>query len=135
MLLVFIPFRTVAQTSSMEINLVSGNEAGEYYSVAKNIEKLALQNNLDIDVIPTRGALQNIHDVFNYDSVSLGITQGDVLAFLNTFANDDEEARLQAESMRVVLPLYQEEVHIITRQDIKSVKELAGKAKSKKLQL
>lgn len=128
MLLVFSPFQpAVAQKPSLEINLVAGNEVGEYYAVAKDIEKLAMENNLDIDVIPTRGALQNIHDVFYYQSVPLGITQGDVLAFLNTFANNDEEARLQAESLKTVLPLYKEQVHLITRQEIKSVQELAGK--------
>ena len=127
MLLVFNPLSTVAQTAKTEINLVAGNEAGEYYSIAKNIEELARQKELDVDVIPSRGALQNIHDVFNYQSVPLGITQGDVLAFLNTFANDDEEARLQAESLRVVLPLYQEQIHLITRKNINSVEELAGK--------
>ncbi|MEA5512223.1 TAXI family TRAP transporter solute-binding subunit [Crocosphaera sp. UHCC 0190] len=127
MLLIFIPSHTVAQTPPLEINIVTGNEAGEYYSVAKDIEKLALTKNLDIDIIPTKGALQNIDNVFYYQSIPLGITQGDILAFLNTFANKDEEARRQAESIRVVMPLYQEQVHIITRQDIKSVKELTGK--------
>ncbi|EAZ93509.1 hypothetical protein CY0110_16977 [Crocosphaera chwakensis CCY0110] len=40
------------------------------------------------------------------------MTQSDLLAFLNTFANKDEIARLQAESIRAVLPLYDEEVHL-----------------------
>lgn len=127
MFLVFFPFPTVAQTPIMEINIVSGNEAGGYYSLAKDIEKLAKEKNLDIDVIPSKGSLQNIHDVFYYQSVPLGITQGDVLAFLNTFANDDEEARLQSESLKVVLPLYQEEVHLIASPEIQSVAELTGK--------
>lgn len=123
--LILFPFRSYA--NSMEINLVSGNETGKYYAIARDIEKLAMANNIDIDVIPTQGALQNIHDVFFYDSISLGITQGDVLAFLNTFANDDELFRVQAESLRLVLPLYQEQIHLITRDDIKSIDDLAGK--------
>lgn len=123
---VFFPLPTLAE----EIKLVAGNEVGEYYSIAKDIEKLAKENNLDIDVIPTRGGLQNIHDVFMYESVPLGIIQGDVLAFLNIFANYDEETRVKAESMRVVLPLYQEQIHVITRKEIKSIQDLAGKVVS-----
>lgn len=118
---------TLAQNPPLEINIVTGNEVGEYYSIAKDIEKLAKQNNLDIDVIPTRGGLQNIHDVFMYESVPLGIIQSDVLAFLNIFANADEEMRVKVESLRTVLPLYQEEIHVITRKDIKSIQDLEGK--------
>lgn len=123
---VFFPLPTLAE----EIKLVAGNEVGEYYSIARDIEKLGRQNNLDIDVIPTRGGLQNLHDVFMYESVPLGIIQGDVLAFLNIFANYDEEIRVKAESMRVVLPLYQEQIHVITRKDIKSIQDLVGKVVS-----
>jgi TRAP transporter TAXI family solute receptor len=126
-LLVFIPSHTVAQTPPLEINIVTGNETGEYYSIAKDLEKLARTKNLDLDIIPTKGALQNVDNVFYYQSVALGITQGDILAFLNTFANKDEEVRRQAESIQVVLPLYKEQVHIITRQDIKSIEQLTGK--------
>lgn len=128
MLLVFSPFQpVVAQKSSLEINIVAGNEVGEYYSVAKDIEKLGREKGVDIDVIPSRGSLQNIHDVFYYESIPLGIIQGDILAFLNIFANNDEEARMKAEALRIVLPLHKENVHVIARQDIKSVQELAGK--------
>ncbi len=114
-------------SNNQEITIVAGEESGEYYAVAKDIEKLAREKNMDIDVMPTRGALQNIHDVFAYSTVPLGITQADTLAFLNTFANDDTQARLQAENLRTLMPLYQEEVYIITSKDINSVTELAGK--------
>jgi len=112
MLLVFIPTRNAAQTPALEINLAAGNELGEYYSVARDLEKFAQTQNLglDIDVIPTRGALQNIEDVANYKGISLGIAQSDILAFLNSFANSDEEKRRQAESLRAVTPLYEKEV-------------------------
>jgi TRAP transporter TAXI family solute receptor len=125
--LVFIPSHTVAQNSPLEIKIATGNEAGEYYSVAKDLEKFALTKNLDIDLIPSRGALQNIETVFQYKSVPLGVTQSDLLAFLNTFANKDEIARLQAESIRAVMPLYEEQIHLITRKDIKKPEQLTGK--------
>lgn len=123
---VFLPHPSLAQTSP-EIKLVTGNEVGEYYSIGKDMEKLGEKHNLDIDVIPTKGALQNIHDVFHYESIALGIVQGDVLAFLNIFANYDGEISLKAESLRNVLPLFKEEIHVIARKDIKSLQDLAGK--------
>ncbi|MBL1211210.1 TAXI family TRAP transporter solute-binding subunit [Geminocystis sp. GBBB08] len=123
---VFLPHPSLAQTSS-EIKLVTGNEIGEYYSIGKDIEKLGEKHNLDIDVIPTKGALQNINDVFNYESIALGIVQGDVLAFLNIFANDDEQISIKAESLRNVLPLFKEQIHVIAHKEIKSLKDLVGK--------
>lgn len=126
----FSPFSGVMAQNTKEINLVSGSESGVYYSIARDIEKLAEKNNLDVDVIPTRGAFQNIHDVFNYNSVGLGLTQGDIIGFFNTFANDNEDIRVKVESLRIVLPLYLEEIHLITRQDIQSVEDLEGKVVS-----
>jgi TRAP transporter TAXI family solute receptor len=127
LLVVFIPSQTFAQTSDLEINLVTGNEAGEYYSVGKDIEKLAKTQNIDIDIIPSRGALQNIDSVFYHQSIPLGITQSDIFAFLNIFANNDPEIRSQAESLQAVIPLYRENVYLVTRKDIKSVGDLTGK--------
>ncbi|MGI0480041.1 TAXI family TRAP transporter solute-binding subunit [Geminocystis sp. CENA526] len=125
--LMLTPLRSVAQNAPKEINLVTGNEVGEYYAIGRDIEKLGEKHNLDIDVIPTRGALQNIHDVFNYDSVELGIVQGDVLGFLNTFANYDGQIRVKAESIRNVLPLFKEQIHVIATKEIKSIEDLEGK--------
>lgn len=127
LLLIFIPSHTFAQTPALEINLITGNEAGEYYSVGKDIEKLAKTQNIDIDIIPSRGALQNIDSVFYHQSIPLGITQSDILAFLNIFANNDPEIRTQAESLQAVIPLYREDVYLITRKDIKSIEDLTGK--------
>ncbi len=128
LLFLFFPtHKTLSENTFPEINLVSGTEVGEYYALAKNIETIAKENNLDLDVIPTKGSLQNIHDVFSHETIPLGIAQGDTLAFLNTFANDDEQARLQSESLKAVLPLYAEQVHVITRKDITSIAQLEGK--------
>ena len=60
----------------LEINLASGSEIGEYYALAKNLETIASKDKFDVDVIPTQGTLENIHDVFNHQTIPLGIAQG-----------------------------------------------------------
>lgn len=127
MALTFIPYHLNAQTAPLEIKIVTGNEMGEYYSLAKDLEKLSQTKNFDIDVIPTRGALQNIQDVYSHSSITLGITQNDAIAFLNTFGNNNDDIRRKAESIRTVMPLYKEEIHLVTRREIKSIDELTGK--------
>lgn len=123
----FFPNQTVAQTPPLEIKIATGNEVGTYYAIGEDLEELGKQNNLDIDIIPTRGSLQNIHNVSQYESVPLGITQSDILAFLNIFGNDDEAIQQGAKAMSIVSPLYQEEVHLIARREINSIQELDGK--------
>jgi hypothetical protein len=126
-LISFAPVSITAQTPRTEVNISTGNESGEYYAIAKDIERLAAEKGIDVDVFPTRGALQNIVDVYEHESVPLGISQTDVLAFLNLFANNDEDIRRQAEALRSVLPLYEEYVHLIARKDIKTLTDLNGK--------
>jgi len=123
----FLSSQTIAQTPPLKINIVTGNEVGEYYAIGKDLEELGRQNNLNINAIPTRGALENTHDVFQYESIPLGITQSDLLAFLTIFGNNDELIRQRAEALRIVSPLYQEEVHLIANREISSIEELEGK--------
>lgn len=123
----FLSSQTIAQTPPLKINIVTGNEVGAYYAIGKDLEELGRQNNLDITAIPTRGALENTYNVFQYESIPLGITQSDLLAFLTIFGNSDELIRQRAEAIRMVAPLYQEEVHLIANRDISSIEALEGK--------
>jgi TRAP transporter TAXI family solute receptor len=116
-----------AQDPPLEINIVTGSEFGEYHAIARDMETLAAQNDLDIDIIPSRGAVENIHDVYYYSTVPLGIVQSDVLEFLNLFGNSSDEVRRQVEAVRVVYPLYQEKIHVIARKEIGALAELTGK--------
>jgi TRAP transporter TAXI family solute receptor len=114
-----------------ELVIVAGRAHGTYHAVAKDIETLlervVPQEGLDLDVIPSRGALQNVLDVFEHESIDLGLTQLDTLAYLNAFGNDDEDARRLSDAIQVVLPLYEEEVHLLARPGIRGLADLAGK--------
>jgi TRAP transporter TAXI family solute receptor len=114
-----------------ELVIVAGRPPGTYHAVAKDIETLlervVPQEGLDLDVIPSRGALQNVLEVFEHESIDLGLTQLDTLAYLSAFGNDDEDARRLSEAIQVVLPLYEEEVHLLARPGIGGLADLAGK--------
>src|SRR4051812_50187065 len=56
----------------------------------------------------------------------LGIVQSDVLDFIASFS-EDQELRSTAAWMRMVFPLYAEEVHLLARPEIVKLADLAGK--------
>lgn len=110
-----------------ELNILTASEVGTYYAIAKDLEKLVAQSGIDLDLIPTAGALRNIHELYVHPNISLALSQLDVLAFMNTVANGDQEIRQQYEALRLVLPLYQEEVHLLVHDEINSISDLNGK--------
>jgi TRAP transporter TAXI family solute receptor len=114
-----------------ELTILTGGESGTYYAVARDLERLldeiAPDAGVDLDVVPTQGALQNAIEVFRHQSVHLGITQLDVGSYLSIYGGRNEEARRVVEGLQVVLPLYAEEVHLLARPGIQSIAGLRGK--------
>ena len=114
-----------------ELNILTGPESGTYFAVAKDLKRLAEEvvpeAGVDLDVVPSQGALQNALEVFRYRSIPLGITQLDIVAYLSIYGRGNDEARRVAEGLQVVLPLYQEEVHLLARGPVKSLASLTDK--------
>ena len=114
-----------------ELNILTGPESGTYFAVAKDLKRLAEEvvpeAGVDLDVVPSQGALQNALEVFRYRSIPLGITQLDIVAYLSIYGRGNDEARRVAEGLQVVLPLYQEEVHLLARGPVKSLASLPDK--------
>jgi TRAP transporter TAXI family solute receptor len=114
-----------------ELTILTGGESGTYYAVARDLERLldeiAPDAGVDLDVVPTQGALQNAIEVFRHDAIHLGITQLDVVSYLSIYGKDNAEARRVVEGLQVVLPLYDEEVHLLARPGVHGIAGLRGK--------
>ena len=74
---------------------------------------------------PSEGSIDNIKLINSDENVTLGIVQSDVLGFLGRSKNPDSIK--MANSLRMVFPFYNEEVHVLARKEIKDFKELEGK--------
>lgn len=112
---------------TVELSILTASEAGTYYAVAEDLEKLVAQSGMDLDVIPTAGAFRNIEELYAHPTIQMALSQLDILALMNTMANGDREIRQQFESLRLVLPLYKEEIHLLVSDKINSISELNGK--------
>ncbi len=116
-----------------ELNLMTGREAGVYYQMGRDLKTLASAHQIDLAVIPSAGSLENIFKVYEYPSLELGFSQFDTLSLVALEAaladeEDAEELRKVANSLRLVLPLYYEELHVLAKNpDIRQITDLNGK--------
>ena len=136
-LLMLVTLTTLAGAQSTprpkrtELTILSGPEIGTYYQMARDVKRLldevAPEANIELAVVPSQGALQNVIDVFRYHSIQLGMTQGDVLAYLEIYARGDPDAQRAVGGLQLVGGLYYEDVYLFARPGIKSIADLTGK--------
>lgn len=108
------------------LTIATGSPDGTYYKVAQDIKEIADKEGLRVDIIQTNGSFDNIN-LLGEGKVDLAILQLDVLKFVAEVMQ--AEGRINVfEEARVVLNLYPEEIHIITRdENIRSLYQLEGK--------
>lgn len=107
------------------IGMVTGSQTGTYIRIGKDIAEVASQYDLEILVKKSDGSLHNIKRMASKENAAFGIVQSDVLGFL--MRSDSPSAKKTAKRLRMVFPLYNEEVHLFARKDITSLADLEGK--------
>lgn len=116
----------VGSSQAADPTIMTGKPSGTYIRFGQDIARLASHFDLHLKVEPSAGSLDNVEAVLRRPNTPLGIVQSDVLDFVATFA-DDEDLRRTAAAMRMVFPLYSEEVHLLARPGIGSLADLNGK--------
>ena len=108
------------------VAVITGSEKGTYYQFGRDLQALAKQQGIAIDVVPSKGSIENIHAVYQRPGTPLGIVQADVLAFVGRLQSDPTLQRI-AKKTKMVFPLYNEEVHVLARRGVADFDDLAGK--------
>lgn len=96
--------------------ITTGEPRGTYFAFGQDIGELAETEGIALRTLPSQGSLENIHRVFQAPEAQLGIVQHDVLVWVRTHEGS-EIAQRMAERIKLVFPLYDEEVHVIARGD------------------
>jgi len=78
-----------------------------------------------LNVFESNGSLENIDAVFERDDAQFAIVQSDVLSFINT--SKDRKLERIARKIKMLFPLYNEEVHLLAKKDIRSIYDLQDK--------
>ena len=117
---------SVPAVFAADLGLVTGSEKGTYYQFGQDLRTLGSSHGFNLTVVPSRGSIENVQAVYQRPKIPLGIVQSDVLAFVAKVQTDPALKRI-ASKTRMVFPLYNEEVHVLGRADIKSFDDLADR--------
>ncbi|MEJ5365493.1 MAG: TAXI family TRAP transporter solute-binding subunit [Desulfosoma sp.] len=111
---------------AIKLGIVTGGPKGTYYQFGLNLQELMKARGYDLEVFNSTGSVENVYAVFKRPGVQLGIVQSDVLAFVAKVQTNPALKRI-AQKIKMVFPLYNEEIHLVGRNDINDFDDLEGK--------
>jgi TRAP-type uncharacterized transport system substrate-binding protein len=113
-----------ARINNWTVGLAGGLLEGTFVRYAADLGK-ALDDAENLRVLPiiSYGAVGNVTDLIYLKGVDFSITYADVL---DHFKNVEKIPGIERK-VNYVIPMFQGEVHILARQEIKSLADLAGK--------
>jgi len=99
--------------------IVTADPRGTYFAIGNDLAKfVAPQADIDLEVVSTDGSAANIRLLREAPGVKFAIVQADVYqAFVDRGAQKNREAMRIIAPLRVILPLYNTEIHYIARAD------------------
>jgi uncharacterized protein len=108
------------------LTIATGTPEGTYYQIAQDIKQVAEKEGIPIEIVQTNGSFDNIN-LLGSEKVDLAILQLDVLKFTSKMMEARANFNVLKE-LKVILNLYFEEIHVITKNDgIRSLDQLDGK--------
>jgi uncharacterized protein len=116
----------IGVASATELGIITGPEQGVYNQLGQDLKKLVKPGGIELTVLPSRGAVDNVVAGVQRPGIQLGIVQSDVLKFVAEIPSNPAVTEI-ARSIRMVFPLHDEEVHIVARREIGALEQLAGK--------
>lgn len=106
-------------------NMPTGAEGGTYHAIGKDISRIAIPYGLDIKVKSSVGSVDNIRQLLKDENAILSLAQSDVIAALKSSTQATTQSAIK--NLRMILPLYQEEVHLLANKSIQTISDLTGK--------
>lgn len=106
--------------------IMAGRPGGTSFRLGQDIADLARRFGIALEVVPSRGALENVEALIQRPNTQLAIVPSDVLDLI-AGSPDDPELRRIARLLRVVFPLHAEEVHVLAWPEIATFADLQGR--------
>jgi TRAP transporter TAXI family solute receptor len=102
-----------------EYKIVTASDKGTYYAIGKDLAKfVAPDADIDLEVLATSGSAANVRLLRYEPGVKLAVVQADVFqAFVDRAGAGNADANTLIRPLRVILPLYNTEIHYIVRAD------------------
>jgi uncharacterized protein len=108
-----------APHAAAQFKIVTASERGTYIQIGRDLASLvAPEADIDLEVLPSAGSAENVKRLRYEPGVRLAIVQSDVYqAFLDLARGGNKEAGEIIRPLRVVMPLYNEEIYFVVRAD------------------
>ena len=108
-----------APHAAAQFKIVTASERGTYIQIGRDLASLvAPEADIDLEVLPSAGSAENVKRLRYEPGVRLAIVQSDVYqAFLDLARGGNREAGDIIRPLRVVVPLYNEEIYFVVRAD------------------
>ena len=102
-----------------EYKIVTASERGTYIQIGRDLAKwVANPADVELEVLPSKGSAENVQRLRYEPGVKFALVQSDVYqALLDQARAGDEPAGQIIRPLRVILPLYDEEIYFVTRAD------------------
>ena len=114
-----------AQINENVVTIISGNPNGGYLGIAYDIAAVTDDgDNLRVLPIVGKGAVQNVRDILFLKGIDMGLVN---TVTLSHFKDDPQIGQYVVRNMVYITRLFEDELHILVRPAIKSVKDLEGK--------
>jgi TRAP transporter TAXI family solute receptor len=99
--------------------IVTASERGTYIQIGRDIAKfVAPASDIDLEVLPSAGSAENVQRLRYEAGVKFALVQSDVYqAFLDQAETGNADAGAMIRPLRVIMPLYNEEIYFIARAD------------------
>jgi uncharacterized protein len=110
---------TAAVAEPAPYKIVTASERGTYIQIGRDIAKfIAPAADIELEVLPSAGSAENVQRLRREPGVKFALVQSDVYqAFLDQAAGGNNEAGSIIRPLRVIMPLYNEEIYFIARSD------------------
>jgi TRAP transporter TAXI family solute receptor len=109
----------VGAPAQVPYKIVTASERGTYIQIGRDLSRfVAPSADIDLAVLPSAGSAENVQRLRYEAGVKLALVQSDVYqAFIDQDKGGNRDAGALIRPLRVVMPLYNEEIYFIARAD------------------
>ncbi len=106
------------------VTIMAGSPTGTDLAIVQDIAEVVNGDGLRVVPMVGQGPAQNVKDVLFLRGVDMGVTQANILKY---FARTGELGPNFIDQVAYVAKLFNEEMHILVRNDVNSVEDLKGR--------
>lgn len=117
----------VASAQEAERHIMAAGAGSTQGLIAQDIAKLGDRCGLPMSVVASKGALESFFGVRNRHNTQFGIVDADLLNYLNSYKGQNNDVKEAVQGMRIMLPLFDAEVHVLAPEGINTLQDLRGK--------